>query len=166
MHPGMVSSMTLRSKAFLAMTLLLLATACAGGPSRHVAGAPDFIAPVDGLKTSGFSAGGIGYRKHDGVDLSMPYGAPIRATASGEVIEARTYGAYGMIVRVDHGGGWHSMYAHLSRFHVKPGYRVRAGDIIGEIGTSGNATGPHLHFEILRGGEQMDPERFMAFQSR
>ena len=150
---------------FRTLSLLLVLTAlaaCASVPGKHAASA--FTKPVEGLQTSGFSGGGLGRRKHDGLDIAAPYGAPVVAIADGRVTAAETFGAYGLIVRLDHGGGLASMYAHLSVIDVRVGHQVRAGQKIGEIGTSGNATGPHLHMEMMRDGELLDPGRFFIYQ--
>lgn len=144
---------------FLWLTLL---AACASVPGKGHA--PSLTKPVDGLQTSGFSAGGPGRRKHDGIDVAAPYGAAVVAVADGRVVAAETFGAYGLIVRVDHGGGLRSLYAHLSVIDVRVGHAVKAGQKIGEIGTSGNATGPHLHLELSRDGELVDPGRFFTYQ--
>ncbi|GGD06923.1 M23 family metallopeptidase [Aquisalinus flavus] len=150
---------------FRTLTLFLLLTAlaaCASVPGKRPV--PSLTKPVEGLQTSGFSGGGPGRRKHDGLDISAPYGAPVVAVTDGRVIAAESYGAYGLIVRLDHGGGLRSMYAHLSVIDVRVGHEVKAGQKIGEIGTSGNATGPHLHLEMSRDGELIDPGRFFIYQ--
>ncbi|NHK27021.1 M23 family metallopeptidase [Parvularcula flava] len=147
----------------LAMLVILTTlAACASGPGKRAASS--FTKPVEGLQTSGFSGGGMGRRKHDGIDVSAPYGAPVVAVTDGRVIAAETYGAYGLIVRLDHGGGLRSMYAHLSVIDVRVGHEVKAGQKIGEIGTSGNATGPHLHLEMSRDGELLDPGKYFIYQ--
>jgi len=145
-------------------TLVFLAAlaACASGPGKHRAST--FTKPVEGLQTSGFSGGGLGRRKHDGIDISAPYGEPVVAVANGRVTAATDYGAYGLIVRLDHGDGLRSMYAHLSIIDVRVGHDVKAGQKIGEIGTSGNATGPHLHLEMSRDGDLIDPGKYFIYQ--
>lgn len=146
-----------------AILLLLSAAACSStGPKAP--GGGRFVQPVDGLLTSSFSKGGFGNRKHDGVDIASPAGRPVRAIADGRITEARRYGAYGLIVRVDHGGGWESMYAHLSGIEVSKGQRVKAGAMIGRVGATGNATGPHLHLEVAKNDRLIDPEEVMSFQ--
>lgn len=94
---------------------------------------------------------------HDGMDISAPYGSPIRATASGTVTMAERYGGYGLVVRVNHGGGLSTEYAHMSQFAVGVGDEVSEGQIIGYVGTTGASTGPHLHFMVLVGGSPTDP---------
>ncbi len=113
------------------------------------------IMPVNDMR-----AGGRGYsRHHPGVDLMAPYGAPIRAAAAGEIVWAARYYAYGNMVDIRHPDGTVTRYAHLSRFapNLKPGKRVALGEIIGAVGTTGNAHGAHLHFEVRVGGAPIDP---------
>lgn len=98
---------------------------------------------------------------HAGVDLRENYGAPVRATAAGTVVFANAKGGYGNMVEIDHGNGLSTRYAHLSSFAVGQGQSVKAGDIIGRIGETGRATGPHLHYETRINGEPVDPERFL-----
>ena len=98
---------------------------------------------------------------HTGVDLRDDYGAPVRATAAGTVIFAKADGGYGNLVEIDHGNSLSTRYAHLSSFAVSQGQKVEAGSIIGHIGETGRATGPHLHYETRIDGEPVDPERFL-----
>ena len=95
---------------------------------------------------------------HRGLDISPPYGTAVIATDSGVVTSAQyvRYG-YGFHVMVDHGNGYGSMYAHLSEILVSPGQRVGRGELIGRVGTTGYATGPHLHFEVYQGGVPVNP---------
>lgn len=146
----------------IALLLLAAISACSSTGSKAPGGR--FVQPVDGLLTSSFSKGGFGHRKHDGVDIASPAGKPVRAIADGRVTEARRYGAYGLIVRVEHDGGWESMYAHLSALDVRKGQRVKAGAMIGKVGATGNATGPHLHLEIAKNDRLIDPEEVLSFQ--
>ncbi len=129
-----------------------------------VGAAPAFAAPLDcgGLMmpVNDTRTGGRGYsRHHGGVDLMAPYGAPIRAAAAGDIIWAARYRAYGNMVDIRHADGIVTRYAHLSRFApgLKPGKRVAAGDLIGAVGTTGNARGAHLHFEVRVDGAPIDP---------
>ncbi len=84
---------------------------------------------------------------HTGVDLREDYGGQVRATADGTVVFADAAGGYGNMVEIDHGNGLSTRYAHLSSFAVRPGEKVKAGTIVGRIGETGRATGPHLHYE-------------------
>ena len=99
---------------------------------------------------------GIGF--HPGIDLPAPTGTPVGAAAAGQVIFARfDRGGYGNLVEVAHGGGVVSMYAHLSGFSVHVGQSVSTGMRVGRVGASGEATGPHLHFEVRVRGAAVDP---------
>jgi murein DD-endopeptidase MepM/ murein hydrolase activator NlpD len=115
--------------------------------------------PVDGPITSpyGIRFRGILPSIHEGVDIRVPVGTPIAAMKAGTVAFAGTLGDYGLVVILDHGGHTRSLYGHLSRIDVQPGERVEGGQRIGLSGQSGNASGPHLHFEILRRGRPEDP---------
>ncbi len=101
---------------------------------------------------------------HTGVDLAAPLGEPVTATADGIVSLAGTQGGYGILVELHHPSGYSTRYAHLSaiRSGVATGRAVKRGDVIGYVGMSGLATGPHLHYEVRRRGQPLDPERFVA----
>ena len=98
-------------------------------------------------------------RAHKGTDYAAPRGTPIRTTSDGQVTRASRNGSFGNLVIVKHAGGFETKYAHLSKYAngVKKGKRVRQGDIIGYVGTTGSATGPHLHYEFLMGGVHQNP---------
>lgn len=97
---------------------------------------------------------------HTGIDLKAEYGTAVRATAAGTVASAGRSGGYGLMVKIDHGNGIVTRYAHLSRIRVAKGTRVPVGQIIGNIGTSGRSTGPHLHYETRLRGTPRDPAEF------
>jgi len=99
------------------------------------------------------------WRAHEGIDYGAPAGAPVEATASGVVTRAGFVGAYGRLVELRHPGEIRTRYAHLSSIapDVRPGARVEQGQIIGRVGASGLATGPHLHYEFLQNGRHRDP---------
>nr|WP_244970593.1 M23 family metallopeptidase [Novosphingobium aerophilum] len=101
---------------------------------------------------------------HAGVDFGAAWGSPIVATADGVVSYAGYHGGHGMYVRLEHGGSLGTGYGHMSRIMVWPGQRVRAGEVIGLVGSSGLSTGPHLHYEMYRDGQTVDPlgTRFAA----
>ncbi|MCR6632978.1 MAG: peptidoglycan DD-metalloendopeptidase family protein [Magnetospirillum sp.] len=120
--------------------------------------------PVDGAKiTSGFGMRNhpiLGYTKmHKGVDFGVPTGTPIQAAGDGTIEMAGFNGAYGNYVRVRHGNGYATAYAHMSRIAagIKVGKRVGQGQIVGFVGATGRATGPHLHYEVLQGNAQINP---------
>ena len=96
-------------------------------------------------------------RMHKGVDFGAAWGTPIHAAADGQVSRAGWAGGYGRQVRIDHGGGLATSYSHMSRMIVAPGSIVRQGQVIGYVGTSGLSTGAHLHYEVLRGGQAVNP---------
>ena len=117
--------------------------------------------PVNGPVTSGF--GGrrhpiLGYmRMHSGLDFKASYGQPIFAVTDGVVAYAGRKGGYGNFVQLNHAGGLASGYGHMSRIAARPGSRVRRGQIIGYVGSTGLSTGPHLHYELYRNGRAVNP---------
>jgi murein DD-endopeptidase MepM/ murein hydrolase activator NlpD len=139
-------------KVTLMRTMLLLAALLLGGCAI-----PRW--PVDGTMTSpyGLRLRGWSPGLHHGVDVAAPEGTPIRAMTNGRVEHAGTMGGYGLTVVLSHGRSVTSLYAHMSRIDVRPGDRVRGGQVIGAVGRTGNATGPHLHFEVRRWGRLEDP---------
>lgn len=135
-----------------------------GEPARRFRGTARLQPPVSGATvTSGFGVREhpiLGkQRVHEGIDLAAPAGTPIRAAADGTVDFAAWNGGYGRYVRLQHDARFATAYAHMSRFAdgVEQGSTVRRGDVIGYVGTTGRSTGPHLHFELLDGGEAIDP---------
>lgn len=94
---------------------------------------------------------------HQGVDIAADRGTPVRCADSGMVSYAGWYGGYGYLVTVDHGNGMETWYAHLSRIDVSVGQQVSRGEVIGAVGSTGNSTGPHLHFEVRVGGSPKNP---------
>jgi murein DD-endopeptidase MepM/ murein hydrolase activator NlpD len=96
---------------------------------------------------------------HRGIDWAAPRGTAVRAAGDGVVVAAGRLGTYGHYLRIDHGGRVATAYAHLGGYArgLRPGRRVRRGDLIAQVGSSGRATAPHLHYEILIAGRQVDP---------
>lgn len=124
-----------------------------GAPVDHVAVMSPFgrrIDPFNGLRAF-----------HTGVDLGGTLGMPIHATAPGRVAYVGTSNGYGRMVEIDHGQGLVTRYAHLSRFLVRRGDRVHYGQVIGLMGSTGRATGVHLHYEVLVDGKPRDPSKFI-----
>jgi murein DD-endopeptidase MepM/ murein hydrolase activator NlpD len=125
-----------------------------------------FVLPVKGRITTPFGERGnlwrLGY--HPGLDLAVPVGTPIKAVADGVVLEAEPAGnsGYGHYLKIDHGNGLHSLYAHMSTLKVEVGEQIAAGQVIGLSGNTGFSTGPHLHLEIRRNGQQLDPAPFLG----
>jgi murein DD-endopeptidase MepM/ murein hydrolase activator NlpD len=117
--------------------------------------------PVAGRMTSGYGQRRhpiLGYtRMHAGIDFAARYGSPIYAVTDGVVAFAGRHGGHGNYVRIQHGGGLATGYAHMSRIAAAPGQRVRRGQVIGYVGSTGLSTGPHLHYELYRGGATINP---------
>ncbi|WP_374541082.1 M23 family metallopeptidase [Sphingorhabdus sp.] len=117
--------------------------------------------PVNGGISSGFGMRRhpiLGYKRmHSGLDFKAGYGAPIFAATDGVVAYAGRKGGYGNYVQLNHGGGVATGYAHMSRIAAAPGQRVRQGQIIGYVGSTGLSTGPHLHYELYRNGRPINP---------
>lgn len=99
---------------------------------------------------------------HEGLDFMAEAGTPIYAAASGIVTAAERQPDYGNIIKIDHGSGIETRYAHASRILVKPGQRVEKGQMIAEVGSTGRSTGAHLHFEVRLNGAALDPRRFLT----
>ena len=98
---------------------------------------------------------------HAGLDLRGDSGAPVHATAAGKVSVAGWEGGYGKLVEIDHGNGLSTRFGHLSRIEVKVGQKVRIGEVIGRVGSTGRSTGPHLHYETRINGEAVNPTKFL-----
>lgn len=128
-------------------------------------GKGDMIWPVKGVITSPF-----GYRihpiygrqiLHSGMDIGVDYGTPVKAALDGVVVEADWISGYGNTVIIDHGNGMTTLYGHNERLNVETGQNVKQGDIIAYAGSTGNSTGPHVHFEIRVNGEAVDPALYL-----
>ena len=119
------------------------------------------ISPVKGIFTSGFGVRadpvthGLGV--HQGVDIAAAPGQPVRASADGVVVEAGELGGLGQAVFLAHGFGLTTRYGHMSRIDVRPGQRVKRGDIVGRVGNTGRSTGYHLHYEVRVDGDPVNP---------
>ncbi|MEE4315704.1 MAG: peptidoglycan DD-metalloendopeptidase family protein [Erythrobacter sp.] len=127
------------------------------------------LAPVPGRITSGFGMRRhpiLGYKRmHAGMDFKARYGTPIVAVSDGRVSAAGRAGGCGIAVRLEHGGGLSTRYCHMSRMAVGRGQQVRRGQVIGYVGSTGLSTGPHLHYEMYRGGRAINPAS-VSFVSR
>ncbi|HKW53209.1 MAG TPA: M23 family metallopeptidase [Stellaceae bacterium] len=136
------------------------------GELREIVKILPFAAPLDdyGIR-SGFGARVdplTGKRAfHPGVDLTAPYRTPVYSTAPGVVAFAGVRGSYGKTVEIDHGHGIVTRFAHLHRISVAPGQAVGVHVKIGELGSTGRSTGPHLHYEVLVNDDPLDPEKFL-----
>ncbi|RWK52299.1 M23 family metallopeptidase [Mesorhizobium sp.] len=139
--------------------------ACVSGDDqvRSLTVANGMVTPVNGVMTSTFGPrkhpllGTV--RIHKGVDWAAPLGTPIAAAFDGEIVFQGDGSGYGNLVKISHGDGSETRYAHMQKFADKAGVgtKVKAGDVIGYIGTTGLSTGPHLHFELYRNGQAIDP---------
>ena len=125
------------------------------------------LKPVDrGRLTSGYGSRYNPFSKrrqrHQGIDWAAPRGTPVRAAGDGVVVAAGRLGSYGHYLRIDHGRTIETAYAHLERYapKLRPGRIVHQGDEVGRVGSSGRATGPHLHYEVLVAGRQIDALAF------
>lgn len=118
--------------------------------------------PVSGVITSRFGAvESIRDHTHMGIDIGANYGTPIKAVADGTITCAEEWGGYGNLVVIDHGNGVESYYGHCSKLYVTEGQKVKAGDVIAAVGSTGNSTGNHLHFELRNNGVQANPEKYV-----
>jgi murein DD-endopeptidase MepM/ murein hydrolase activator NlpD len=99
---------------------------------------------------------------HTGLDISANHGTEVRSTADGIVESAAYQGNYGNAITVSHGFGISTRYGHLSRYNVRPGQKVKRGELIGYVGATGRATSSHLHYEILVNGRPMNPFRLLT----
>ena len=121
--------------------------------------------PVNGYVTDGFGMrrnpfSGEGREVHEGLDIAVDFGAPVTATADGLVIYAAPHAGYGNLVIVYHSNGITTRYGHLSRISVEAGQRVRRSDQVGNAGSTGRSTGPHVHYEIRENDQSVDPLRY------
>ncbi len=125
------------------------------------------INPVEIMKFSS----GYGYRSaptrgasrnHKGIDIPGPVGTPIYATADGLIGRAQWVSGYGKFVEINHGNSVQTRYGHLSAMNVMPGQRIKKGDILGYMGSTGRSTGSHLHYEVRIAGEAINPSAFLA----
>jgi len=123
--------------------------------------------PAKGYLTGAFgnrhNPFGKGIEFHSGQDISVNFGAPVSATADGLVIFAASYAGYGNVVVIDHGNGYSTRYGHLSAITVQPGQRVRRGDILGQAGSTGRSTGPHVHYEVRKNNQPENPLKYARF---
>lgn len=121
---------------------------------------PDSITSAFGMRRDPFT---YSTSFHGGVDIRGNYGTPVYAAADGTVTMAQYYGSYGKTIIIKHSDTYETLYGHLATYKVKPGDKVKKGDLIGTMGSTGRSTGPHLHYEIISNGEPIDPEPFLQF---
>lgn len=126
----------------------------------RISSAPALIWPLRGTITSRYGVlRSSGY--HLGLDIAAPRGTPIKAAAAGVVTHAARQGGYGLMVSIDHGAGWSTLYGHASSILVTKGQQVAQGQEIAKIGMTGNATGPHVHMEVINNGKKLNPLTYL-----
>lgn len=121
---------------------------------------PGAITSTFGHRENPFSGEGI--ETHKGVDIKGVWGSPVKAMAKGEVEFAGQKGGFGNCIMLKHGNGFETLYGHLSKILVSVGQKIDIGQQIGNIGSTGRSTGPHLHYEVHKNGEKIDPKNFLT----
>jgi murein DD-endopeptidase MepM/ murein hydrolase activator NlpD len=144
-----LKQVTSHARLLGAVLLIAAAAGCASTPKGG------YTAPIEGTVTSNFGPRKRNY--HTGIDIAAPKGTEVLAAKGGKVSFRGRNKKYGRLLVVDHGDGTETYYAHLSRYHVREGKRVKTGQRIGRVGRSGRATGYHLHFELRVSGRPVDP---------
>jgi murein DD-endopeptidase MepM/ murein hydrolase activator NlpD len=134
-------------------------------PAANLVATPS-IWPVRGTITSGFgwriSPFGDGNELHPGVDIAYTMGAPVVATADGEVVASGPAGGYGNLIQIDHGNGIATLYGHNSQLAVNVGQQVKKGQVIAYAGSTGKSTGPHVHYEVRINNTPIDPMKYLV----
>ena len=132
--------------------------------SRMLSSTPS-IAPVRGILTDGFGGRSDPFTRepgqHNAIDISSAIGQPIRTPADGIVVKAEWASGYGNVIYISHGYGYSTRYGHLSNFAVRPGQRIKRGEIIGHVGSTGRSTGPHLHYEVRVNNNPVNPLEYI-----
>jgi murein DD-endopeptidase MepM/ murein hydrolase activator NlpD len=166
-HKAAASELKVKTRNYKTASVVPMNGFLPAARGRAVAssGPVTFMMPMKGVVTSHF-----GYRKqpiggarryHRGVDIAAPYGTPIQAAAAGRVTKVSRSWAKGLNIEIQHAGGYMTAYFHLHKAAVKPGQTVAKGELIAYEGNSGNSTGPHLHFEIHKNGQPVNPALYV-----
>jgi len=125
-------------------------------PTASKKGTGSFAWPMSGSISQGYWQG------HRAIDIAAPLGTSVVASDAGYVAVTQWHNqGYGRMVIIDHGNGYQTLYAHLNSYSVEAGQSVARGQVIGHCGRTGNATGPHLHFEVIKGGARLNPLSFL-----
>ena len=132
--------------------------------SRLLSSTPSIV-PVRGILTDGFGGRSDPFTgepgQHNAIDISSAVGQAVRAPADGIVVKAEWANGYGNVIYISHGYGYSTRYGHLSNFAVRPGARVKRGDVIGHVGSTGRSTGPHLHYEVRVNNNPVNPLEYI-----
>jgi murein DD-endopeptidase MepM/ murein hydrolase activator NlpD len=123
--------------------------------------------PVNGYLTDDFGVrsnpfGGESHEVHQGLDIAAEWGTPVNATADGIVVIAGPHSGYGNLVSIYHSNGITTRFGHLSKINVEVGQRVKRGDLVGNVGSTGRSTGPHVHYEVRENDVPVDPQRYVG----
>jgi murein DD-endopeptidase MepM/ murein hydrolase activator NlpD len=132
-------------------------------PKIRNSGSLKFASPLDRTTVVTSPYGPRWKNMHEGVDLDADRGNNIVAVEDGVVVKAGKGNGYGKMVKIQHGDGYTTLYAHMSRLKVRTGERVKKGEVIGKAGNTGTSSGVHLHFEILKNGQPVDPQQYIRF---
>jgi murein DD-endopeptidase MepM/ murein hydrolase activator NlpD len=160
--PSLEALLSRAIKPALEQTLENEAEEAAAFPSGKPVAGDLPISSEFGLRPNPF--GGRGYEMHEGIDFAGPMGKPVLATAEGIVVMAEYNGGYGNQVKIDHGFSYETLYAHLSSLEVKLGDRIKRGDVVGYLGSTGRSSGPHLHYSIYRNGQAVNPRHYLKLE--
>lgn len=137
-------------------------------PSGATQASAPMLMPVSGEITSEFGPRanplGEGTEFHPGIDIAADQGAPIQAATGGRVVAVGREGGYGNLITIDAGNGLTTRYAHCSQIFARVGQLVAPGDVVAAVGTTGRATGPHLHFEVRQGDQPVDPLKYLPIR--
>ena len=164
-HPTIASQSTAANAAAPAAASLSMPAPNTPKPAASLIATPS-IWPARGTVTSGFgwriSPFGDGNELHAGIDIAYTMGAPVVATADGEVVVSGPAGGYGNLVQIDHGNGIATLYGHNSQLAVTVGQQIKKGQVIAYAGSTGKSTGPHVHYEVRVNNTPIDPTKYLV----